>query len=135
MATENGPDLTSAREAVERLMDDTCTIQAPAPGGAIDPATGEVVQFAADTIYDGKCKVRPGPGGEPEDESRGGDLREFATHELGILWDAPAIPRGALVTITSSRRDPLLVDRTFTAGRSVTKTFLVQRTVYMEDRP
>jgi hypothetical protein len=154
VASATGPDLANARMAVENLMDDACVITASADGrdGALwDHDTGERITGLEDpaaTVYDasstgdgersladadhlgGKCKIRAlSTDAQPKDTSQGGAQFSVDSYMLGLPWDAPAVPRGATVTITSSRRDPQEVGQTFTAQDSFVGTMLVGRKV------
>lgn len=145
MATENGPDLDPAREAVERLMDDTCTITAFDGREALDPDTGVVVRFPGEEIYGadtlgsddrelgGMCKIRP-DNAIHQDDNRGGSPQRVGAYILTLPWDAPEIPLGATATITSSRRDPQLVGREYTVTTVHRSTMLIQRRIRVEER-
>lgn len=137
MSTTTGPDLSGAKAAVERLMDDTCTIvrTVPTSEATVDVITLEASNPAPTTVYSGRCKV-------------GEDLRPNVTIEGGKVVNVEpmllAIPLptdpanepqvGDLVTIDSARRDPRLVNQQFRVASFITKTFAIQRKMRVEWR-
>lgn len=81
--------MTEARNAVESMMSDTCTITRPDPdgGGAIDPETGQEIP-ATITVYTGKCKLSSTPAtGEQIESTHSRYLLE--TPRLHLPHDAP----------------------------------------------
>lgn len=150
MATETGPDLTVARQAVEALMDDTCEIVHDPQGVADDTlntVTGELNPPAPDdtTIYDattlgedgrelgGRCKVTPMTR-DPRSTTEGGVAVRTGLYNGGLPWDAPIPPIGAVLTVKTSRRDPDLVDQEFVVKDVAFGTFLVSRKMMLEIR-
>lgn len=137
MATDTGPDLTVAVDAIEALMDDTCTITLTSGVGddTLDIATGELVPVGTPTlIYDGRCKVAPA--GQDRDRAVNEGGRDVGVREYkgSIPLTAPTPPRGSVLTITSSRRDPELVGKSFEVKDLLMSTFAVQRRMSLELR-
>lgn len=142
-----GPDLSAAREALEALMEDTCTILPPPdltddtldPDtlALADPGPAPVQIYGPETEpYLGKCMVRitGGLGVGDHTIERGGGYPERRNYSLGLPVDAPEVPVGALVRIETSRRDPLLPGTEFVAGKSVRGTLIASRRVALELR-
>lgn len=136
MAT--GPDLSTARLAVEALMDDTCTITRDAEGfsdDVLDPVTGRLAPPNPDTtsVYTGRCKVSPG-GTQPSEREEGGSDVHARTYNGSVPWDAPMPAVGDLLTVASSHRDPQLVGKSFRVQSVAVSTFLVSRRMQLELR-
>ncbi len=136
MAT--GPDLSSARAAVEALMDDTCLITRDVEqfsDDVLDPVTGVLVPPAPDTIniYSGRCKVSP-EGVQPSERREGGVDVYARTYRGAIPWGSPMPQVGDLMSITSSYRDPELVGKVFRVKSVAVSTFLVSRRLELELR-
>jgi hypothetical protein len=123
MATSTGPNLTSARDAVERLMDDTCLIRRNELGvhdGVLDPQTGRVLEPAdATVVFTGRCKIKHRGEGERQ-----------SMYEIGYPIGGLAPAEGDEVTITSARRDPKLVGLRLRIYEVVRGTFAIQHKVY-----
>jgi hypothetical protein len=122
VSTTTGPDLTTARQAVENLMDDTCTIYRDVEGTAddgLDPETGELLlpDPDADLVYAGRCKLAPTLPG---------------AYSCGLPWDSPEPAIGDVVTVDSTRRDPDLVGKTLVVRDVLYSTFLVSRKLTLE---
>lgn len=152
--------MTTAREAVEALMDDACIVTFDVEGtgdDVTDPDTGVVGKPGGDSsnIYDhttlghlgrsladadgtgGKCKVKIA---SETDIARlaleGGAQTPQAFYVLGLPWDAPEIPTGAVALMASARRDPLLVDKVLRIrAEASVGTFAVSRKYLCEVRP
>lgn len=151
MATETGPDLSFAREQVEALMDDTCVIFLDDEGtedDVLDEVTGELQPPADDTanVYDettlgyedrpleGRCKVTPQGNDNPRYRNEAGEILSTRWYNGSIPWDSPLPVEGAILRVTSSRRDPELVDQEFRVREVVVSTFLVARRMVLEFR-
>lgn len=137
MATSNGPDLSVAVGAIEALMDDTCTITTDTgvDDDVLNPATGVLAPVGAPAvIYDGKCKVAPA--GQDRDRAimEGGRSIGVREYRGSLPLDAITPPRGAVLKITSSRRDPELVDKEFEIKDVIMSSFAVQRKLALELR-
>lgn len=145
MSTTTGPNLAPAKRAVEKLMDDTCTITVDEHGvldGTVDQDTGRLVKRDPHPglIYDGPCKVRSeglvsGTHGAPE----GGSTINPRIYTGAIPLDidgvlTPEIPVGAVLVVTSSRRDPELVGKEFRVGETRYGTMVVSRKFVLEFR-
>jgi hypothetical protein len=138
VATTTGPDLTGARAAVERLMDDTCTISSDPEYTAddtLDEETGELLRPAPDaaTVYDGPCLVSA-ERITPSSSAEGGTTIETRVYHGLLPWNAPVPVVGSLLTVTSSRRDPELVGKVFIVRGVAFKTKLVSRRLALELR-
>lgn len=137
MATANGPDLTTAVNAVERLMDDTCEIRFDAEGttdDVLDEETGKLVRRAGDAtlLYSGKCKIAPWGQDQPRVRTTDDLEQRPRWYRLGLPIDETAPPRGAVVTMTSTRRDPWLVGKELVVKENIGSTFAVSRKVMVE---
>lgn len=137
MATETGPDLSVAVSAIEALMDDTCviTVDSGVDDDVLNEASGELVEVGApEPLYSGRCKVAPAGQDRDRQVIEGG--RKIAVREYrgSIPLDAPVPPRGAILVITSSRRDPELVAKEFEVKDVIMSTFAVQRKLSLELR-
>lgn len=135
MATSNGPDLSAGQRAFRALCDDTCTIRLPVSktSGAPDPVTYELPTELGALIYDGPCLVRP----EAVETNRDSDPRTGGDETKGRYVvklpfpEAAAVlpPDGAIVKVTSARRDQSLVGRRFIVAESASRTMAVNRSV------
>ena len=145
MATETGPDLDTAREAVENLMDDTCTVRRSGVGkGQLNRLTGVIDAPQATAVYGpgtlgfgdrelgAKCKAKPMNEAQPQDDERGQRYRGKRFYLVGVPWDAPAFAEGDEVVLTSSRRDPQIVGKPMVVREVVYSSFLVQRKLVCE---
>lgn len=129
-------------------MDDACVATFNSRSDdVLDESTGKVIPGSPVTLYDetttgaggrsladddgtgGKCKVTKASNTadsagftEEGGETTGLDLYRFSTP-----WDAPVLPIGAVVKITSSRRDPDLVGQEIEIKRPIFSTFLINR--------
>jgi hypothetical protein len=150
VSTATGPDLSTAREAVEALMDDTCEISWDAQGvgdDVLDEETGDLLAPDPDSglVYDattlgdggrelgGRCKVAS-IGRDPRTTTEGGVAVLTGLYNGSIPWDAPVPPVGATFKITSSRRDPDLVGQEFIVKDVAFGTFLISRKMTLEIR-
>jgi hypothetical protein len=114
----------------------------------LNPATGELeppdpdttVVYDDATIGDGgrglgaRCKVTPKSEARPIVTLEGGTQVLPRYYDGSIPWDAPAVYPGDVLTITSSRRDPQLVGKSFRVRESLTSTMLVARRLVLELR-
>lgn len=137
MATEHGPDLEAGRLAVEALMDDTCVIARPAPDGSkdveLDPVTLKPLPGQdATTLYDGPCTISPADT-TAQESTVGGQAQTTTRYKLKLpINDSPAdLLTGDQVTLSSSRRDPAAVGRTYLVSEETTGTMSVSRMVLM----
>lgn len=135
MATSNGPNLATAKTAVERLMDDTCTIIRPATTGEmlLSQETGELAASLGNpriVIYEGICKVKL----KSSNRFTMGDSDEAKRrYEGSIVLEADPIQVGDLWEHTSARRDDQLVGRTFKVVEIVLSSFAISRKVTLEE--
>lgn len=117
-----GPDLSPAVAAVERLMDDTCTITRD-PAGTDDAVLNQVTGLLEDNpeslIYSGKCSIRMSAAG----------VASYIT----IPLSAPELLAGDVVLVTSTRRDPSLVNQSFTLKKPLYGTMSVSRKATLEE--
>lgn len=140
MATETGPDLGPAIEAVEALMDDTCIITFDPEGvddDVIDESTGRLIVTPGDStvVYDGKCKVTPWSRQQQPliTDQDGLELRpRWYVGSIPVASDVPEV--GAIFTLTSSRRDPWLLGKPFIIKVIQGSTFSISRKFMMELR-
>lgn len=134
--TMTGPDLSTAKAAVEALMDDTCRITRDL---ASDDSLPDYVTLRSSKgsgpipFYDGRCKIKDLTNGKSSTRFEGKKEYAVALYELDIPLDsAPALHRGDVVTMLTSRRDPGLVGRVFRVTEPVYKTFAIQRKALLE---
>lgn len=140
MSTTTGPNLAPAKAAVERLMDDTCTITRDPQGEDDSQFDGNTGQLFADQgdpepVWTGRCKVSSaglisGTHGEQE----GGATVNARIYEGAIPIDAPEILIGDVLTLESSRRDLLLVGKQFRVTDVRYGSFSVSRKFVLELR-
>ncbi len=151
MATETGPDLSTAVEAIEALMDDTCVIDRDPDAeldNVLDTVTGALTRPEGHPfrVYDetttgeggrplgAKCKVTKSNTQMKYSQEAGRAVRT-AAFMGAIPVDSPMPWEGDILTVTSSRRDSELVGLTFRVGEVVVSTFAVQRKFELELRP
>jgi len=125
-------NLAPAERAVTKLMTDDCTITRDSEGvgdDTWDDVLGTYTRPSPDEseIYSGKCMVLPTPLGSRPGQSAA--VEDPGSRELRILipLDQVDVAIGDVVTVTASRRDPALVDRTFAVIGTVAQTFAVYR--------
>lgn len=144
-----GPNLQPARDALDRLMEDTCVIVRDQDGtgnlvlneatGALEPTyDDEAVVYGPATRGDGgrelggRCMLVPG-GLQRREDSAGGQDLDVKVYTLTIPWDAPMPQYGDTVLILSSRRDPEMVGQQLRLrGNPDVSTFLVSRQLDVE---
>ncbi len=118
MSTTTGPNTRAGELAMVRIMDDTVDIDRPPTSASLvlDQGTGELLPGSYSSVYSGPALVR-GAAGAPSD--RGGQLANESNQTLYLplpwLRDHPGQEPeyGDRVTVTTSRRDPLLVGRQY----------------------
>ena len=156
MATSHGPDLSQARKAVERLMDDRCQIYrypATADQDTMDPATGVLTTTARTMIYptqamiddpdddavtDGPCQFRNVGEGFTTTQTKlqGGDPQTYRMYNMRApINKCPPLREGDEVVCISSRRDPDLPDVVFTIRESMKSSFAISRKILVEEQP
>ncbi len=128
MAGNSGPDLSTAVDAVEALMDDRCRItrdQRVKP--KLDTKTGSVVDAVPSVLVeDHPCSVKFS-GGYPQRGDGESDVVD-ADYVLSFpLYTTPELKVGDIVEVTDTRRDPELVGRKFKLEAPYRKTFAVSR--------
>lgn len=136
MATTNGPDLTAARVAVEKLLDDECLIRRDSDhnqDATLNETTYELEHPDPRTVdvYEGACMITP------MDSSLAAALADdsddtVSRYELKVPIDAPALQDGDEVTILSARRDSGLVGKTFYVRKVLYSSMAVWRKVQVE---
>lgn len=118
-------------------MDDTCDIVTDTGVGddVLNPDTGTLVTVGVPiTIYSGRCKVSPAGQDRDRAVEEGGRNIGVREYRGSVPLSAPVPPRGAVLTLTSSRRDPALVGKAFEVKDVVMSTFAVQRRLVLELR-
>jgi hypothetical protein len=151
MASTTGPDLTTAREAVERLQDDSCIITR-AGAAVLNQVTGKMESPAPATIYNaaslgeggrsladkdgtgGRCSINYPSNTQPSYREEGGRQILRSVPEARIPLDAPLVLEGDILTVISSRRDPQLVNQSFRVSDVVEKSMVVSRRLVLEKR-
>lgn len=138
MATENGPDLSAGQQAVEALMDDTCTVRDFVDPSlwVTDPETLRLtVPPGTPVVYDGgKCKFKPlgvSLGGRA---TEGGQQLAVDQFKLDVPLGSPVFVEGQAVTVDSSRRMPAAVGETFVVKGPLPRTMAVQQSFVVERR-
>lgn len=143
------PDVTHARDVVERLMVDECVITRDPKGhddDIFDTGTGKYFRPVDDDdiIYDstttgfegrslnGKCKFSPQQNRSDLPREEGGRPEITRTYDGSLPWDAPEIKPGDLFTIVASARDPNAVNKTMVVLNETITTILVQRRITLE---
>src|SRR5688500_2162192 len=119
-------------------MDDTCTITHDAQStqdDTLNTTTGALAPPNPDTvvIYTGRCKVSP-MGASTAVAAEGGQPIRPRAYRGSIPWDSPMPSIGAILKVTSSRRDLELVDQEFIIMDVMQSTFLVSRRMVLERR-
>jgi hypothetical protein len=110
-AGSSGPDLEFAREQVEALMDDRCTVTRSTVTGT-NRVTLQATPATPTTVAtDLRCNLRRAGTSTQFDRERGGGTAKVHDHELKVPLDSPELRVDDVVTITDSRRNPALVGR------------------------
>lgn len=136
MSTSTGPNLASAQRAIEKMMDDTCTITRGDGEPVLNTASGSMVIDDPTEVYSGKCMLSPEGDRLGVVVEGGGSVRP-TTYRGSIPIDSGGddVVPGDILTVTSSRRDPGLVGQTFRVDRALSGTFAVSRKFRLERRP
>lgn len=136
-----GPDLSAGEAALERIMDDGCTVQRDVSGtdeAVLDQNTGELVQAGLALVYLGKCMFRGPAGGGVVVRGDQVAVQSDPTARLPLSWfrlnPAQEPRRGDLLTITSSRRDPSTIGQVFEVKDIAAATITVARTLTLTFR-
>lgn len=121
------------RVAAEGLMVDACTVTRLNGSGTLDPdGLSYSGAPAADSIYEGKCRVRRT--GTQGDEQQAGDKTIGVT---GFLVSLPMTAVGVqlddLVTVTASALDPDLVGRRLRVSAVTRGTHVTARRLQCEE--
>lgn len=139
MATATGPNLATAKAAVEKLMDDTCVITRNPSGldnAVLDQGTGQLTDDDPVQLYSGRCLLSA-PGGLGVGEGlreRGGAEYLARTYKVSLPLGTIEFQRGDRVVITSSRRDPLVVGKEMVIKGVISSTFAVSRKLVCESQ-
>lgn len=152
MASTTGPDLTSAREAVERLQDDACIVTRPGGPAVLNQVTGKMEAPPPLTIYSaastgeggrsladtdgtgGRCTVTYKSNARTDYREEGGRQILDSTPEARVPVDAPLIREGDIFTVVSSRRDPQLVTQEFRVSDVIESSWAISRRLVLEKR-
>lgn len=151
MASTTGPDLTVAREAVERLQDDACIVTR-AGVAVLNETTGVMESPAPTTVYSaasvgeggrsladadgtgGRCSVSYPSNARSGYREEGGRQVLDSVPEARVPVDAPLIKEGDIFTVVSSRRDPQLVTKSFRVSDVIEKSMAISRRIVLEQR-
>ena len=126
-----GPNLEPGRKALERLMDDTCTVFRDSSGtrdDVFDQTTGAYTPPPLDvvSVYSGPCLLTV-QGNVGRDANRGGGSFQIVGYKLQIPIAGPNLEVGDWVTLDSSRRDPAGVGKRFQIARPQYSTLALTR--------
>lgn len=129
-----GPDLTVAREAVERLMDDQCAITTVVldANRILNRTTGEMTEPTPTLQYIGRCKIKQTL--QQTLVVEGGAVVILTRYEIAIPIGSYEPVPGDTVEVMASRRDPGLVGLHFRVTDPIYGTFQVQRKFQAELR-
>lgn len=123
MSTTTGPDLTPARLAVERLMDDTCEIRRNVDGvddAVLNQATGLLEDpTPLEPFYTGPCSLRMSAQG--------------VASTIAVPLAAPELLPGDVVKMTSTRRDPVLVGEAYVIKKPLYNSMAVSRRAVLRE--
>lgn len=151
MASTTGPDLSAAKEAVERLQDDSCIVTRVSTA-VFNETTGKLEYPAPATIYSaaslgeggrsladsggtgGRCSVNYPSSARAQYRTEGGRQILDSTPEARLPVDAPLVREGDIFTVVSSRRDPQLVNQVFRVSDVIEKSMAVSRRIVLEKR-
>lgn len=122
----------AARGRVESQMTDTCTVTGDPTMSVWDEATSSYTATPT-TLYEGVCKVSE-VGYQTSMSQRAGKLvvASQLVLKLPVEKSAGVVP-GAMVAVTASRFDPVLVGRTFRVKEPHHQTFATQRRFPLEE--
>jgi hypothetical protein len=124
---------TRARAAAERRMVDTCTITTDPEfldDSTLDDETLALSDEGTVTIYTGACLIAPEERQEAHVDEGGAPMVRRA-YVADIPVDAAAVAIGAVLTVTASVNDPLLVGERFTVDGSSHGTQAFQRRLFL----
>lgn len=124
------------RSAVgDRGYPDECTITRPGTGeGTTDPATGIWTPPAATVVYTGCCRVQGDTRTQGKIQEKGDEIVALHRYRAGVPWDVDQVLVDDVLTVTCSE-DPVIVGRPLMVRDFVLDTFLVRRTLLLEDHP
>lgn len=101
------------RLALDRMLTDTGTITAPGEGSPVfNPDTGQYDDPAPTVVYEGKMLVRPEDAAGRREVTQGGTY-VLTRYEITLPASAEVF-RDQVLTVTASKHDPMLVDRSMT---------------------
>ena len=100
--------LPELRAEAESRMRDTVTVRAVA-GTEPDPLTGDdVVTYADEPVYQGKCRVRIDSYAQPTTADSAGSTVTSQSRQLHVPWDAPEILDGHVAFLADDTFTPRL---------------------------
>lgn len=129
--TATGPDLEGARLAIEALMDDVATVTRQGRAtGALDPITLQPLPGPLTTLYaNGPCTISI-DNAQPQEVTTGGVNRVILNYAVRFpVNECPELKSGDLITVTYSRRDPLLPGKVLIIDTLVYKSMAISRKV------
>lgn len=127
-------NLSGVQRVLEDLMADACTITRDVEGTGDDiwnPATGTYTPPPADiqVIYSGPCMIsNRGGGGDTE---QGGQYLRESPYMISLPLDAPILIKKDKVLVTTSHRDPDLLNQEFSVDEPLYSTYAVSRRASM----
>lgn len=133
MAINEWPDLSSARETVERLMIDVMEFTLESGPETLNEETGKMQAQDPVVLYNGKAKIRRHRTQTINGQVEGGAQTYVTRVTVGLPLDAPFIPVGAYGRCISSVRDPSLAGRKYLVMENPGNTFAVQQSVECEE--
>jgi hypothetical protein len=122
--------LARGRQAALELMRDTCVIERKDGDPVLDAGTGLLVQ-QWETVYTGRCRVKPRSSSETEWGEREVTVGQYVT---SLPWDVEAqVRREDRVTVSASEDAWLIGRRLEVVGVSLSGTATARR-LLVEDR-
>lgn len=112
----------------------TITRPASAGAGASSAGGGSWTPAAASTVYEGCCRIQLDTYSQGRAVTVGDDVVTLHRYRVGLPWDVPEILVDDIATITCTN-DPVLQDRPVIVRDFVIDTYLVRRSVLVEDHP
>lgn len=122
-------EVAEARAVAAATHDCEVVARTRGTAGGWDPIEGAQPEQPGETLYDGMGRVQAVRGTSGAVDAAGQPVVVRA-YKIGLPWDAPDLPKGALLEVRSHPRDPLMVGKVLTVDQVTYGDPGIERTVY-----